>query len=65
MYVSDLAPKLQMNLNRCTYYIKELKKLDYVYSYDSYEDRESCVVDEIYCRINQKGCAYLKKNGLL
>jgi len=63
--VSDLAPKLQMTLNPFTYYIKELKKLDYVYSFDSYEDRESSVVEDIYYHINQKGRAYLKKNGLL
>ncbi len=63
--VSDLAPKLQMNSDRFLYYIKELSKLDYVRSFDSYEDRESCVVDEIYCIIFQKGREYVIKNGLL
>ncbi len=63
--ISDLAPKLQMTLNPFTYYIKELEKLDYVRSYDSYEDRESDLVVETYYHIIQKGREYVKKNGLL
>ncbi len=65
LFISDLAPKLQMNLYRFKYYIKELVKLDYVSTADSYEDRESCVVEDIRYHINQKGREYLKKNGLL
>jgi hypothetical protein len=63
--IYDLAPKLQMNLNRFTYYISELEKLGYVHSVSVYEDRESCVVERIDYGIAQKGRAYLKKNGLL
>ena len=63
--IYDLAPKLQMNLNRFTYYISELEKLGYVHSVSMYEDRESCVVERIDYGIAQKGRAYLKKNGLL
>ncbi len=63
--IDDLAPKLQMNLNRFTYYISELEKLGYVHSVSVYEDRESCVVERIDYSIIQKGRAYLKKNGLL
>ena len=65
LFSSDLAPKLQMDLYQFKYYIKELVKLDYVHTLDSYESRESCVVEDIYYRINQKGCEYLKENGLI
>ncbi len=63
--IYDLAPKLQMHLNRFFYYIKELVKLDYVSTIHTYEDSERDLGLEIYYRINQKGRAYLKKNGLL
>ncbi|MBC7929933.1 MAG: winged helix-turn-helix transcriptional regulator, partial [Rubrivivax sp.] len=62
---SELAPKLQMNLNRYTYYVKELEKLGYVRSYYVYESRESCEVEEIKYYIIEEGRAYLKQNGLL
>ena len=65
LFVSDLAPKLQMDEHKFKFYVNELKKLYYVESLDSYESRESCVVEDVYYRIHENGREYLKMNGLL
>ncbi len=64
--VSYFAPKLQINPNRFTYYLEELKKLRYVSCIAVHEDDgEGFETERLEYVIALEGRAYLKENGLL